>query len=158
MCQIWCARDEQTFSCSAMHCTYHHPAISLRDEPPQRLLARYVVKCDSAAPMLFSICIQKRWGGEGSGRPALRLVVWPSLRVAKQAGHAKSGSGNPGPKRPGEQASFSAAAAAAPAPKICENNTNRMAERIFNRIVESSAKWCRPVATPHAPQCPQQAI
>mmetsp|Transcript_26391 Transcript_26391/g.76160 ORF Transcript_26391/g.76160 Transcript_26391/m.76160 type:complete len:110 (+) Transcript_26391:679-1008(+) len=31
---------------------YHHPAINFRDEPPQRLLARYVVKCDNAAPMV----------------------------------------------------------------------------------------------------------
>jgi hypothetical protein len=31
---------------------YHQPAMSLRDEPPHRELARYVVKCDRAAPIL----------------------------------------------------------------------------------------------------------
>mmetsp|Transcript_19014 Transcript_19014/g.45040 ORF Transcript_19014/g.45040 Transcript_19014/m.45040 type:complete len:89 (-) Transcript_19014:13-279(-) len=36
---------------------YHHPAINFRDEPPQRLWDRYVVKCDNTATMVaFSVC------------------------------------------------------------------------------------------------------
>ena len=58
-----------------MRCTYHHPAISLRDEPPHRLLARYVVKCDSAAPMLFNSVF--KFGKEARvGKEQSDGVVW----------------------------------------------------------------------------------
>ena len=54
--------------------THHHPAISFRDEPPQRLWDRYVVKCDNTAPMVaFSVCYQ--------GRKRRHCAV-PSLRFA----------------------------------------------------------------------------
>ena len=97
MCQIWCARTNRLFACIAMRCTYHHPAISLRDEPPHRLLARYVVKCDSAAPMLFNSVFkfgeEARVGKEQAAALFGRLAIVASRRSerAGRAGHAKSG-------------------------------------------------------------------
>lgn len=35
--------------------TYHHPAINLREDPPQSALARYVVYCDKS-PVMVDVC------------------------------------------------------------------------------------------------------
>ena len=52
--------------------THHHPAINFRDEPPQRLWDKYVVKCDNTATMVaFSVCYQ---GGKEEGRPPVGIV------------------------------------------------------------------------------------
>jgi hypothetical protein len=63
------SRDERTDGTWApmllFCCTYHHPAISLREEPPQRRFAKKVVYCDSILCLLFYNAIGKDEGKTG---------------------------------------------------------------------------------------------
>ena len=63
--------------------THHHPAINFRDEPPQRLWDRYVVKCDNTATMVaFSVC----YPGGKEGRRRRHFVVFASCEPASPSG------------------------------------------------------------------------
>lgn len=66
-CAIFSCRGGLNKTHDVLHFrTHHHPAINFRDEPPQRLWDRYVVKCDNTAPMVaFSVCYQGRKVGGG---------------------------------------------------------------------------------------------
>lgn len=88
----------RTNSVAGCRRTHHQPAINFRDEPPHRLLARYVVKYDSAAPMLFSIFYflviwyKARVGRRGSGGGRRCWSFWPIVASPRASRHAKSGS------------------------------------------------------------------
>ena len=100
-CAIFSCRGGLNKTHDVLHFrTHHHPAINFRDEPPQRLWDRYVVKCDNTAPMVaFSVCYQGRKAGRSAAAFVPSLLASASLPRPSSAGtdqrdHIREAGGN----------------------------------------------------------------